>query len=304
MKEVVKPKSFEGKQKLQEAVTNILCKYADAFYRTRREQWESGAMVYRPLDESDPNLVFNLGMAGVSKPSYLVKLRRTESQLVDAIQQLLANEDKLYGEETAELPRIYFDRHIYLPLLLQPYTESGIISSIPPGLNKSEMQFVIDLKDYWSKEKDCLLAGLEVFLLRNMSRGKGIGFFADIYFYPDFILWIIEKNYQHIVFIEPHGMLHAPAYEHDDKAQLYERLPILAKAIAARSRWKRVTLDSYIVSATPYDDLYRKYDDGTWSRDKFAGHHILFPERNDGYDYLQIIFKGQLSSDTVNTEKQ
>ena len=38
---------------------NILRKYTDDFYRIRREQWESNHMVYKTLDESDPNLSFN-----------------------------------------------------------------------------------------------------------------------------------------------------------------------------------------------------------------------------------------------------
>ena len=56
-----------------------------------------------------------------------------------------------------------------------------------------------------------------------------MGFFESSRFYPDFILWIKlwikNKDAQRIVFIEPHGMLDAKAYVHDDKAQLHERLP-------------------------------------------------------------------------------
>ena len=37
---MVKPESFAGKALLQEAVVNILRKYADAFYRVNRERWD------------------------------------------------------------------------------------------------------------------------------------------------------------------------------------------------------------------------------------------------------------------------
>ena len=47
-----------------------------------------------------------------------------------------------------------------------------------------------------------------------------------------------------------------------------------------------VTLDSYIVSATPFEDLQPNYDDGTWSMERFAERHILFPVRTADYDYL------------------
>ena len=161
----------------------------------------------------------------------------------------------------------------------------------PSGLKVSEKEFVVDLREYWEKEKDNSLAGLEVFLLRNQSRGQGVGFFENSGFYPDFILWIKADDRQSIIFIEPHGMLHALAYEHDDKARLHERLPELAEGISQHDRSLNVSLDSFIISATPYEDLYRRYGNESWDRERFAEAHILFPERNENYDYLAKIFE-------------
>ena len=50
------------------------------------------------------------------------------------------------------------------------------------------------------------------FLLRNLTRGKGVGFFDSSGFYPDFILWVKGKDGQRIVFIDPHGMRQEKAY--------------------------------------------------------------------------------------------
>jgi hypothetical protein len=97
-----------------------------------------------------------------------------------------------------------------------------------------------------------------------------------------------HKN-QRIIFIEPHGMVYAKSYIHDDKARLHEKLPQLAAEMAQRSKQKNVMLDSFIISDTAYDDLHERYDDGTWDRIKFAERHILFPVRKEGYDYLKII---------------
>ena len=294
---VVKPTSFAGKMRLQEAVTNILRKYADDFYRIRREQWESGQMVYETLSERGPNISFRREVREAG-PEYVVKVQRSKKDLITAIQKLIADSEALYSKETAELPRIYFDRHLYQPLLLE-YGDQARVT--PPGLNESEAKFVSDLKDYWSKEKDNSLAGFEVYLLRNLSRGCGIGFFEERGFYPDFILWIVNRKKQNIVFIEPHGMLHAKAYRHDEKARLHEVLPALAEEIAARSKInKQITLDSYIISATKYDDLCKKYDDGTWDREKFAENHILFLERNSEYDYLSLIFEEQIAGGSIS----
>jgi hypothetical protein len=291
---VVRPTSFAGTVLLQEAVVSILRKYADEFYRVNREQWESKHMVYRALDESEPNLSFGRGVVREGQSGgYVVAIQRSESALVSAVEKLIADAETLYKQETKELPRIYFDRHLYQPLLVE---HGDKVRMTPPGLNESEAHFVRDMKAYWAQEKDISLVEAQVFLLRNLSRGSGIGFFEERGFYPDFILWIMDGKQQHIVFIEPHGMLHAEAYQHDQKARLHEELPSLAKEIAARSITKKlITLDSYIISATPYDDLRKKYDDGSWDREKFAGVHILFLERSSEYDYTERMFREQLA---------
>ncbi|RTI02230.1 restriction endonuclease subunit R [Thermus scotoductus] len=283
---VVLPRTFAERALLQEAVERILCKYLDTFYRRQRERWETETMEYRRLDESDPNLAFNREKDCEGKAAYIVKVKRSETDLIKKIQKLSQDLNRLYYQEDGDLPRIHFDGHLYLPLLVE---DTERLKTIPPALNRSEAQFVRDLKAFWEEEKDKSMAGKEVFLLRNLSRGKGVGFFEERGFYPDFILWILNDKNQHIVFIEPHGMLHAKAYEHDEKAQLHERLQKLTAEMARRSDFKHVTLNSFIISATPYDQLYQHYGDGSWDRNRFAEKHILFMERNESYDYVRII---------------
>ncbi len=283
---VFEPRTFADHLRVQEAAVAILRKYAEAFYRRAREQWDSQNLVYRTLDLDDPNLAFNRPGVQEKKAAYIVRVPRSRSDLVAAIEQLRADIDKLITEENSILPRIHFDRSIYLPLLLK---KGNVLTADPPPLEESEAQFVRDLKAYWEAEKDKSLDGKEIFLLRNLSRGKGVGFFEESGFYPDFILWIVDGQKQRIVFIEPHGMLHAKAYTHDDKARLWERLPDLAREIGQRTGRQDIALDSYIISATPYDDLCQRYGDGTWSREEFAKHHILFPEPNR--DYIKLLFK-------------
>jgi hypothetical protein len=288
------PNTLDDLERLQDIVTRLLCRYMDKFYQTRREQWEAGKMQLNPLDADDPNLSFNLreSPTGQKRPAYILRIPQPENEpsggsLLQEILQLLEQEHKLYCTEEGKLSRIYFDRHIYIPLLLE---QKGLQVS-PPGLAPSEEQFVRDLSAFWEQEKCGLLAGKELFLLRNLSRGKGIGFFEGRGFYPDFILWILEPNRKHqrIVFIEPHGMVYAKAYIHDEKARLHEYLRTLSQQLTPPSNGWTVELDSYLVSATPFDELRERYDDGTWDRAKFAQHHILFPERNGGYDYLRFI---------------
>jgi hypothetical protein len=51
-----------------------------------------------------------------------------------------------------------------------------------------------------------------------------------------------------------------------------------------------VTSATPCISATPYDKLYEHYDDGTWSKQKFADCHILFFEGTSDYDYARFLF--------------
>ena len=285
------PTRAEQWEHLQETVTAILRLYADKLYRRSRECWESSHMVYKPLDDTDANFSFNtIGDGGRGR--YVVGVPKTEQELIEEIKKLIDECRALYESESNSLPRIHFDQHLYQPLLL----ESQALNISPPGLKESERTFVKDLKNYWNENTEGYKDGAELFLLRNQGRGAGVGFFEESRFYPDFILWIKTGDSQRIVFVEPHGMVHAKAYAHDDKARLHEELPELARAISQRLGTSNVTLDSFIVSATSYDDLHERYDDGSWDRERFASKHILFPERNSAYDYVAEIVEGCATS--------
>jgi hypothetical protein len=272
---VATPESFDDVALLREAVLSILRKYTEKFYRVCQERWDSENMVYQKLDAKDPNL-----------RDYMVKIARSDAQLIEAVRKLIQEGERIYKEETRELPNIHFDRHLYQPLLIE---RGEKIKSVPPGLNKSEQQFVRDLKDFVRKGANKSLASKEIFLLRNLSRGKGIGFFENEGFYPDFILWIKEGKEQRVVFIEPHGMRQEKAYWSSDKVQLHRRLQELSQHWGEKAGLKNVTLDSFIISATPFDELRELYGDGTWTRQQFTDAHILFFERITGYDYVAML---------------
>ena len=284
---VFEPTTHDHRLRLQEAVANILRSYADRLYRRRQAQWESKNMSYRQLDLFDGNLRFNAIKDGAGG-QYIVRVPANREDLVQAIQQLLNDCNDLYWKDQGDLPRIHFHRHLYQPLLVQD--KDNAVSSSPPGLLPSERQFVADLRDHCRDKPDTLPDGAELFLLRNLTRGKGVGFFTTEGFYPDFILWIKNKDSQRIVFVEPHGMLHGNAYAYDDKAQLHESLPGLAAKIAARSPGLNVELDSFIVSATDYDVLKKKQYGG-WTIEDFAGKHILFRDPGSGYGYIGQILR-------------
>ena len=274
---VVRPQLFSEVALLQEAITSILRKYLEKYYRVCKERWDSENRIYALLDEKDDNF-----------QDYSILIARSEADLIAAVKALIEEGNRIYKDETQELPSIHFDRHLYQPLLIE---RGDRVISKPPGLNQEEQRFVNDLRKLVRQETSKSSANKELFLLRNLSRGQGIGFFENEGFYPDFILWIKEGSQQRVTFVEPHGMLHEKAYELSDKTTLHERLSELSKSWAIKSGLNNVSLDSYIISATPYEKLRLYYGDGSWSRGDFTNKHILFPGPHGDVDYLKPLFE-------------
>jgi hypothetical protein len=89
------------------------------------------------------------------------------------VKELMEQAEQLYRQDVENFPNIHFDRHLYQPLLL---AHSEIDAMMPPGLNEGEAKFVRDLRDYLQRNNE-RFRGKEIFLLRNLTRSKGIGFF-------------------------------------------------------------------------------------------------------------------------------
>lgn len=274
---VVNPVLFADLEQLHRMIVAVSCEYIRSYYRTRHEHWSTQNMVYRKLDASDSNF-----------RDYVVTMAQGEDELLSGIVTLIEEADAIYRSDQVTLPTIYFDRHLFQPLLVQ--SDEKIVST-PIGLTDSERRFVSDLRSYWRSSEGLSATNSELFLLRNLGRGRGVGFFEGRGFYPDFILWIKENGKQRIVFVEPHGMIHAGPYRHDHKARLHERLAKLGESISARTGVYGVSLDSFIISATSYDDLHKVYDDGSWNIQKFADHHILFFDVGTGCEYIGRILR-------------
>ena len=100
-----------------------------------------------------------------------------------------------------------------------------------------------------------------------MSRGHGIGFFEANNFHPDFILWAVSGDRQHIAFIDPKGLARMDA-DHP-KVRLSRQI----KEIEQRLGDPNVRLDSFILSVTPFETVGR-----SWNRSKpeLAERHVLF----------------------------
>ena len=268
----VKPTSLEEVIRLEKLVITLLRKYIAKFYRIIQKQWSGNRVRLKTLEEDDANFT-----------DWSVYIPRDEAQELKPQIQHLIESGEIYGPNVTELPNAYNDRHLYQPLLAITNANDSWRTT-PPALEESEKLFVEDLRRYVRGQHEGLLAKKEVFLLRNQSRGKGIGFYQNEGFYPDFILWITEGAKQRLVFIEPHGMVHEAINEHNEKITLFKRLRTLSHE---RFRSEHVQMDSFIISKTDFPTLRRREG---MDRPEFEAWHILFRDPADP-TYLSPIFQ-------------
>ena len=115
----------------------------------------------------------------------------------------------------------------------------------------------------------------ELYLLRNLSKGRGVGFFEAGNFHPDFILWLIEGGKQRVIFVDPKGIRNIG--KDDPKIEFHDTI----KDIENRLGDATVSLSSFIVSNTAFHTMQL-----LWGLDKpgMRGKNILFQEEDkDSY---------------------
>ena len=266
------PDKVSGVFLLQQVATELLKRYCESYYNLCKREFIEPRLELRELTEKDENIP--------KEEFYQLFVDSDEEQLVQAIEQI--KEVLELGE--GELPNVddlqicNFGTHLFEPLL---HTRSGgKISNRPVALNESEYQFVIDLKEWNDHNKSALeKEGAELYLLRNMSRGKGVGFFEAGNFHPDFILWVLFQGKQYVTFVEPHGLMHEGSAS--DKILFYERI----KDIEKRLNTSNVILNCFILSWTPYSNLKN------WGKtqDELEDMHVLFM-KEDREKYIYKLF--------------
>ncbi len=264
------PASFDGVMLLQQIASSLLKHYLDHYYNYCNREYIEPRMELRELTPEDRILP--------DDDNYHLIVDGDEETLIRAIEQIKKDleegKDDLLKE--GDLHACNFARHLFQPLF---HVRAGKITVLPVVLNKSEYQFVKDLKAWYDRNRSSLEADQkEIYLLRNRSRGKGVGFFEAGNFHPDFILWMLTEDWQYVTFIEPHGLIHeGPASE---KVQFYKRI----KDVEARLNDPTIELNSFILSCTEYKNLQ-------WgpTQEELEQQHVLFME-DDREHYLEKLF--------------
>ena len=266
-----------GKVRLwEEIAVALLKKYTERYYTFRKREWELPHLEYRNLEGDDPNF---LGVRDSPGEGYRILIDESQEEIVAKLEDLKAaiQRDELKPWEFQGIKAIWFGNHLYQPLLC---LDTHVVEISPAPLNKGERQFVEDLKVFHDGHAH-FFETRELYLLRNLSKGRGVGFFEAGNFHPDFILWVLAGRQQQVIFVDPKGIRNlGPS---DPKIQFHETI----KEIEQRLGDPAVRLQSFIVSNTPSATMRMLWD---MEKSEMQKRNILFQEE-DRESYVASILK-------------
>jgi hypothetical protein len=278
-------RSFQQVLRWQEIAVTLLKKYLDRYYKFKKQEFEGKHLEYRELSEDDPNFIHEYRLLiEQSREDIVKKLKEIKEEI-----RLLKSKSLKEAEfskpdfKQGSLTSIVFTGHLYQPLI---YVGDNLIEVKPVVLeNEGERDFVLHLKEFCeSNEGKNFLNGKELYLLRNLSRGRGIGFFEAGNFYPDFILWLLVGGKQYVNFIDPKGLRNLEGPE-DPKIQFHQTIKDLERQLDDAA----VILNSFIISSTPPSQV--KWWNGGMSKEEFEARNVLFQVEDRGAYIRKLLNK-------------
>jgi hypothetical protein len=280
---VLEVRSFAQVREWEQIAIALLKKYCEKFYNYKRAEAEAPHMKYIELKPTDENFI--------EGDQYFVRLDEQEQTLKGQIEELAGTIQKLReaiakGDFAgiAGIPfakgfkPIFFSEHLYHPLI----AASGI-EVRPMALNEGERQFVEDLKSYYQAQKSGFFLDKELYLLRNRTRGHGMGFFEAGNFYPDFIVWILHQGLQYITFVDPKGIRNEPGLN-APKLQFHKTIKKKQGGLGD----DKIVLNSFILSRTAFDEI--RHFEGGVSKQQVEAANVLFLG-DGGRAYLAKMFQ-------------
>lgn len=260
---------FDRVRVWQEIAVTLLKKYCDKFYKYRKSAYELPHLEYRTLSPDDANFI----------DEYRFLIDESEQTLIAKLMQLKQDIEagNLRELEHSNFRAFQFERHLYEPLI---HLKSTVVDVRPVELNEGERDFVLDLRDF-HKNNQAFFEGKELYLLRNRSRGSGIGFFEAGNFYPDFLLWLLVDGRQYVTFVDPKGIRNLQGFD-DPKISFYKTVKDLETRLGDPS----IILNSFIISNTPYDKVAFWAKQLSMDKAEFERRHVLF-QKDDKATYIQ-----------------
>ena len=276
------PTGFGQMRGLENIAVDLITEYADNFWRRKRRRWEHNELEVVALDEDDPNNAL----------TYELSVDMTEDQLVRDAGELAYNiregrYDELEGwYKNLKFGIIRSQAHAYQPLLYA--RKDRIVTVQPVPLDENERRVVEGLEEL-ARTGDSCLQGKELFLIRNLTRGRGVSFFDDFGYYPDFIVWLKDDHQQHVLFLDPKGLSRFGQRERK-KVQLHHEIVEIEEQV--REHDPDLYLRAYILSVTRAPEI----DDGGRSASEWKADGVYFLNEND---CLQQVITHALGGDAV-----
>lgn len=278
----INPTKFEDIWRLEEIVVSILKKYLQNSHNRHRNMFTRNNIDVMQLDEHNGNFEFK---------EFKVTVNEKSTDIIEAIELMnerlnAENFEELYeNTQVQPIPYVYFDKHLYQPLLVKDENDSPRYKIVPDSLNKGEIDFIGHLKEYIQQNQSKFTEHQRLFVLRNIPR-KGIGFFIEtLNYYPDFIIWIKTDDEQTIIFADPKGLANMYAGFDDEKIKFHEHIKDygkdISKKLSERGNKQKVVLESWIISENSIRDIQPHFK--TVSIEEYARHNILLEEDREGY---------------------
>ncbi|HXE75507.1 MAG TPA: DEAD/DEAH box helicase family protein [Candidatus Xenobia bacterium] len=263
--------SFSRVRVWQEIAVALLKKYCDSFYKYKKNEYELPHLEYRELTPDDPNFF----------EEYRLLIAKSEETIIETLRRIKEDieQGKLKDVQVGNLHCFVFNRHLYEPLI---HIRGELIEVRPVALNEGERDFVLDLRRYHG-DNAAFFKDKELYLLRNQSRGRGIGFFEAGNFYPDFILWLLVPDRQYVSFVDPKGIRNLQG-ANDPKIRFHEKI----KELEQRLGDPKVILNSFVISVTPFKQV--GWWEGGMTEKDFEHHHIFFRDA-EKRSHLETMFR-------------
>ena len=259
--------------RLQRLAVMVLRTYVRAFYTDEEKQWEQSQLSYVPITEERDREQGNFF------EEYMLAVKTSAEEFLEELHEAVGTES-LYATDEGIPSRVHFDRHLYLPLLANEFgDDTDTIEYSPAPLNEGEQRFVENVKEYFVSGAGAeLLDSWDVYLLRNQSRGRGVGLLSDgERTFPDFIMWLQADDRQHVVFFEPHGMKHGGEPVTNHRVTLHDNIKTYETELSERTKADYVSLHSYVVSQTDLNAL-REMSDIASTEEEFRDAGLYLPD--------------------------
>jgi len=254
----------------------LLKKYCERYYYVQKSAWEKPLLTYELMDDENENFIkddqYVISISNVALHEEARIFIENLAAEMEAAKKARTLVDFIKSKD--DLIAAAFPASMYNPVMYLAKNSIDIAIS-PVPLNESEIDFIQALRLYLGREKT-FFAGKELYIIRNVSK-KGIGFFEEAGFYPDFIMWLVTADKQYITFIEPHGTRDISI--EDEKVKLYAKIKDIESSLANAD----VILNSVILTPTKHLEMTNKHI----PKAEWNARNVLFMEDDN---YIEQLF--------------